>query len=80
MGDAAWSKAEELRKEILAGHLRKAYDGIATFQHQIDTDHNRPAVSSVKDLQTDPMRLRAGIMSANAVASINDLFMVMNDK
>jgi hypothetical protein len=78
--DEAFTKAEDLRKDLLASHLHQAYEGIAVFQRQIDSKQSKPPIKGVRDLQTDPEKAKGGIQSGKVVECIKQLFSVMNDK
>ena len=78
--DEAFQKAEDLRKEILAGHLRVAYDGIEMFKRQIDPARTKPPIQSVEDLQTDATVLKGGFTSHRSIDCINALYTILNDK
>ena len=64
----------------MASHTHHAQASIEAFKRQIDQAHTKLPFQSILDLQTNATNLKGGIMTSQAIESVNKLYMVMNDK
>lgn len=72
----AYEKAEEIRKEILAGSLRQSIAAIG----RLDRILAESKYTKVEDLQTKVAVGQGGIASTEAIHSSNELIALMNEK